>query len=191
MARGPGDTLLLTKPLGTGLLTTAARKQAADPKALQQAVDSMRRLHAETHRILEQQGDAVHGVTDITGFGLVGHAHEMANGSELSLRFDIARLPLLPGAMECVHAGHVPGGTRRNRDYFGMHCVPQEPREGWAEILFDPQTSGGLLVAAAPEAAARILEACRAAGQTCWEVGAAVAGHPGRIELIDNSASTS
>lgn len=136
-----GERLWLTKPLGTGLVTTAARRDAADPDDLRAAIASMGRLNREAAERLP----AVGAVTDVTGFGLVGHGCEVAAASGVDLVIDCERLPLLPGARRYAEAGMAPGGTRRNRDHFQARCRFEGEPGFWADLLFDPQTSGGLL----------------------------------------------
>jgi len=159
-----GDVLVLTKALGTGVLSTALKKDRAASADLQAAVASMSELNraaSEALRELQEKAGAaqpVHAVTDITGFGLLGHAREMALGDPqrqvepVSLEFDHTAIRYLPGAAEAARDGFLPGGLKNNRDFLGDcvgfgETVPQEFRD----LLFDPQTSGGLLVAIAPE----------------------------------------
>jgi selenide,water dikinase len=159
-----GDVLLLTKALGTGVLSTALKKEAAAAADLDAAIASMSELNRAASEALqefeEKAGAArpVHAVTDITGFGLLGHAREMALGDRarhteaVSLEIDHAAIRYLPGAEQAARDGFLPGGLKNNRDFLGdcvgfAEAVPQEFRD----LLFDPQTSGGLLVAVAPE----------------------------------------
>ncbi len=159
-----GDVLVLTKALGTGVLSTALKKDRAAPADLQAAVASMSELNraaAEALRELQEKAGAaqpVHAVTDITGFGLLGHGREMALGDPqrqiepVSLEFDHTSIRYMPGAAQAARDGFLPGGLKNNRDFLGDcvgfgETVPQEFRD----LLFDPQTSGGLLVAVAPE----------------------------------------
>jgi len=159
-----GDVLVLTKGLGTGVLSTALKKDRAAPADLQAAVASMSELNraaAEALRELQEKAGAaqpVHAVTDITGFGLLGHGREMALGDPqrqiepVSLEFDHTSIRYLPGAAQAARDGFLAGGLKNNRDFLGDcvgfgETVPQEFRD----LLFDPQTSGGLLVAIAPE----------------------------------------
>jgi selenide,water dikinase len=161
----PDDVLLLTKALGTGVLSTALKKDRAGEKPLEAAVASMSQLNraaAEALHEAETQAGArsVHAVTDVTGFGLLGHAREMALGNPgagtpaVSLEINHRAVALLPGALDAAREGMIPGGLKNNRDFLG-DCVtfagdiPEENRA----LLFDPQTSGGLLMAIAPEAA--------------------------------------
>jgi selenide,water dikinase len=173
----PGDRLLLTKPLGTGIITTAAKRGQIDPGYLDAAVASMVRLN---HRAAELAAVLpVHAATDITGFGLLGHAAEMARHSRVGLRIEAAALPLLPGALEFARAGAVPGGLQRNREFLEADAYVQyegELEEARRLLLFDPQTSGGLLFALDPAAAGELRRRCEAAGEPCWEIGAVSAG---------------
>ena len=155
----PGDALLLTKPLGTGVIATATRAGKAAQHWIQGAVQMMSHLNKNAAEALEAIGDAVHSVTDVTGFGFLGHALEMANAGCVSFQFDSGKFRLLDGALECARNGFIAGGLRKNREFIGS-CVKfsdNVPAE-MQHILFDPQTSGGLLAAVKPEAAD---EACR------------------------------
>ena len=159
-----GDVLLLTKPIGTGVLSTALKNDRAAANDVQAATASMTELNrAASEALQELQANAgatqpIHAVTDITGFGLLGHAREMAlgnpeRGSEaVSLELDHSAVQYLPGALEAARQGFLPGGLKNNRDFIGdcvsfAKNVPQEYRD----LLFDPQTSGGLLMAISPE----------------------------------------
>ncbi len=139
----PGQKLLLTKPVGTGLLSTARRKDAITEDDFLAAVDSMMELNRTACETMVERGAT--GCTDVTGFGLLGHAHEMACAGNVALAVDILQVPLLPRAMECAQKGFVPGGARNNRSHFGPFVQGQPPEEHWWPVLFDPQTSGGLL----------------------------------------------
>ena len=161
-----GDILLLTKAIGTGVLSTALKKDQAAPASLQAAIASMSELNrAASEALLELQEKAgtasvIHAVTDVTGFGLLGHAREMALGNpergieSVSLEIDHSTISYLPGALEAAREGFIPGGLKNNRDFIDdcvgfADSVPQEYRD----LLFDPQTSGGLLIAISPESA--------------------------------------
>ena len=159
----PGDRLLLTKPLGTGVIATALKKGAARDAWVEAAVKVMVQLNRAAAEALAPLGDAVHAVTDITGFGLLGHARELAVASGVSLLIDSQRIEWLDGALECAHGGHLAGGLKNNRDFIGG-CVEFGPgvSADLQNLLFDPQTSGGLLVAVAPEAVDAALAALRA-----------------------------
>ena len=148
----PGDSLVLTKPLGTGVISTAIKKGVAKQQWIAAAVESMTTLNKKAAELIVNKGYGVHGMTDITGFGLVGHAREMALASHVSLRLFSKDIAILPGAMECVRAGNVPGGLKANRE-FGECTVGYE--EGIPEdlktLLFDPQTAGGLFISIAED----------------------------------------
>lgn len=140
-----GDALILTKALGTGILTTAFKGGIISQEDLQPAVDSMRQLNrkaAEAARGLD-----VHACTDITGFGLVGHLCEMAEGCGLTAVIDPEAIPTLPLALDMARMGLIPGGAYRNRDHFGPNAALDEIPTELADVMFDPQTSGGLLFA--------------------------------------------
>ncbi len=180
-----GDAILLTKPIGSGVITTAHKRGKVDPADLDAAVASMARLSREASRILRSFGSAVHALTDITGFGLAGHAHEMAHRSGLSLRLRWAEVPRLPGADRYAREGFLAGGLRRNEAYYGAWT---EFRSGLSpeerSLVFDPQTSGGLLAAVDPGAADAVLEAFGAAGEPVWHVGEALDAPAGRLEIV-------
>ena len=161
----PGDALILTKPLGTGVITTALKNEAVAPEHLEAAVRSMTTLNATAAAVLRSFGDAVHAVTDITGFGLLGHLYEMAEQSGVDFGMDLRGVPVLPGALEYAAAGHIPGGTQRNVDHLAGHVFfEHEPVEAWRLLLYDPQTSGGLLAAVESQRTKEVLEALSAAG---------------------------
>jgi selenide,water dikinase len=158
-AARPGDQLLLTKRLGTGIISTALKKGQASQAAVKAASESMCALNrAASETALHFD---VHSATDITGFGLLGHAREMAVGSNVSLAIDSTKVDFLTGAEEYSRGGFLPGGLKRNMDFI-RNCVefasvPEEVRN----LLFDPQTSGGLLFSVAAQDAAKLLEALR------------------------------
>lgn len=140
-----GDALLLTKALGTGVLMTAFKRDALNPEHYTSAVNSMVQLNADAATIMLNH--EVHAATDVTGFGLLGHAFKMADGSNVTLVFEESDLPLLQGALEQVRAGMIPGGGTRNREYYAPHVkVSDEVSEEMVALAFDPQTSGGLLI---------------------------------------------
>ena len=155
-----GDVLVLTKPIGTGIISTANKAEMADPDFLRQAAESMARLNREAADAMAQC--EVHACTDITGFGSLGHAAEMARGSGLSFRLFYSRIPLLAGTKEYSAVGMVPGGAYCNQTHFGPEIsfskqVPELERI----ILYDPQTSGGLLIALPPKEGEKLLSLCR------------------------------
>lgn len=180
----PGDWLLLTKPIGTGVVTTAHKRQKVDTSDLSAAIETMERLSRVASRLLREAGGSVHALTDITGFSLAGHTHEMAHQSGLTLRLRWDGVPVLAGAERYAREGMIPGGSRRNEAYYSGWVAYRRDFDEWERrLLFDPQTSGGLLAAVAPDAAAPLLDAFRAAGEPVWEVGQAVEGKPGGVEI--------
>ena len=147
-----GDVLILTKPLGTGILTTALKREHLGDEEYAAAVASMAMLNATASRVM--QWYPVHACTDITGFSLMGHSCEMAMGSGVTLCLHAAALPILPGALRLALEGYITGGCKRNRAYLAdkVHVGSEVPQE-LNEVAFDPQTSGGLLIAVpAPDA---------------------------------------
>ncbi len=147
----PGDVLILSKPLGTGLVTTAQKRGLVHEDHMHAAIQSMTRLNRRASELLVQAGPGVHAVTDITGFGILGHAWEMAAQSLTSMRFAFAQLPLLPGARHYAEAGCIPGGTKRNESFLRAHVHLSDKLDASTQaIVFDPQTSGGLFAAIDP-----------------------------------------
>jgi len=180
-----GDVLLLTKPLGAGILTTAGKEGKSTDADLDAAIASMSRLSANAARLLREAHPHVHALTDITGFSLIGHAHEMAHLSKLALRFRLDELPLLPGTEGYAKEGLLTGGGKRNAGYYGTFVTSERPIEKWqTDVLYDPQTSGPLLAAVDPSHAPALLAAFRAAGEPVWVVGEAIDGPEGGIEVV-------
>jgi selenide,water dikinase len=178
-----GDVLLLTKPLGTGLITTASKRWAVEPADLDAAIASMLTLNRRAAELASAV--EIHSATDITGFGLLGHAAEIARNSGVGLRFVAADLPLLPGALDYARAGIAPGGLGRNRDFLerdGYVQIAESVDPARRMLLYDPQTSGGLLLVLPPEAADVFVSACAAVGQPVWRVGEVIAGEG--IEVV-------
>jgi selenide,water dikinase len=177
----PGDILALTKPLGAGIITTAAKGDAANPAHLPLAVESMKRLNREATRLARLVG--VHACTDITGFGLLGHAWEMAERSGARLLFGLDRLSFLDGAIRYAGEWLFPGGTCRNEQCYGRHVefapgIPDEMRQ----LLFTPETSGGLLLAVPPDRADSLMARFAAAGQPVWVIGEVTEGQGIMVE---------
>jgi selenide,water dikinase len=146
----PGDALVFTKALGTGVISTAIKKGVAEQPWIDAAVASMTTLNKKAADLITRRDYAVHAMTDITGFGLIGHAREMALASNVSVQLFSGNLAILPGALECVRAGHIPGGLKANREF--AECLvgyEAEISEDLKTLLFDPQTAGGLLIAIA------------------------------------------
>jgi selenide,water dikinase len=144
----PGDELWLSKPLGTGIVTTAMKRQQASEEAARAAIEAMSALNRAARDAAI--GGEVHAATDITGFGLVGHAWEMARAGGVRLRFDAAALPVLPEALALAAAGHLTRGNVSNRVYVGEALHLQGVHDELAAVVVDPQTSGGLLLAVPP-----------------------------------------
>ena len=140
----PGDMLFLTKPLGTGMLLQAAREGRRDEEGLAAATEAMTELNREAADALRPF--APNAVTDVTGFGLLGHAHELADRSGVRVELDVAELPFFPGALEQAEAGIRTGGDRRNRDFAGPHVAADDVADAQLALAYDPQTAGGLLV---------------------------------------------
>jgi selenide,water dikinase len=171
----PGDALLLTKPLGTGIVLTAARADACAQEHLDAAVTSMLLLNQHASHLARAAG--VHAMTDVTGFSLLGHAEEMARAGGVRLVFDARALPALPGALEYARAGHVTGGASRNRRGLeGKVSLPSGLPDEIEHLLFDPQTSGGLLIALPPDGADALARALEGAGFLAARVGRVEAG---------------
>ena len=170
----PGDRLFLSKPLGTGVITTAAKNERAPADVLEGAVRSMLRLNRVASRVAGRFGAT--GATDITGFGLLGHAGEMIEASGAGIALAAGGLPLLPGALALAEAGSFSGGMKRNRTHldtvFGarLQIDPAVPA-ALAAMLTEAETSGGLLFSIAPERASGVLDAFSASGESCWEIG--------------------
>ncbi len=173
----PGDALILTKPLGTGVITTALKQGRAQDEWVQKAVDSMTTLNRSAVEIISAKGFEVHAVTDVTGFGLMGHGREMALGSNVTLQIEARSVPVMEGALEAIALGAIPGGLLSNRQF--AEClvvdapnakIPDEIRT----LLFDPQTSGGLLIAIEKSQAASLLEELQNAGLRAERIGSVI-----------------
>lgn len=165
-AAEPGDSLILTKPLGTGVITTALKQGKAEPAWVEGAVRLMTTLNS-TASALAIANPGVHAITDISGFGLMGHGREMALGSGVVLEIDVPCVPIIPGALDAVRLGAIPGGLIANREF--AEClvadasgstIPEDVRT----LLYDPQTAGGLLISIARESASSLLDSLREGG---------------------------
>jgi selenide,water dikinase len=173
----PGDRLFLSKPLGTGVVTTAAKNDKAPAEVVQGAIDSMLRLNRVAARVARQFGAT--GATDITGYGLLGHGLEMVEASGAGLAVSASRLPLLAGALALAEAGNFSGGMTRNRRHvmaaFGARLTidPGVP-PALASMLMESETSGGLLFSISRDRAEGVIPAFAAAGERCWEIGEVV-----------------
>lgn len=169
----PGDLLVLGKPLGTGLITTAHKREQVQESDLAAAIHSMMRLNKQASQALGQLGEDVHAVTDITGFGLLGHAWEMALQSLVTMRFQFDALPQLPNVLSYAAKECITGGARRNEEFLTSHVHIAASIDACARaILWDPQTSGGLFAAIRPEAWPKL--AARAPEVEFWQIGSVI-----------------
>ena len=158
-----GDALVLTKPLGTGIITAALKKRNVSNTSIRAAVSSMTTLNRTASEVMRQF--KIHACSDVTGFGLLGHAQEMASGSKVTVVLESGRLPLLPGVLELAEHGMLTGGCRRNREYLKDKVrVDASVTEILTEVALDPQTSGGLLIALPKRRAKPLVEKLKANG---------------------------
>jgi selenide,water dikinase len=178
----PGDALLFTKALGTGVISTAIKKGKAEQRWIDAAVRSMTTLNKRAAEVITAGDDRVNAMTDVTGFSMIGHAREMVLASNVSIRISAGRVPLLEGALDCVRAGYTPGGLKNNRDF--AEClveydaaVPEDVRA----LLFDPQTAGGLLIST-PDGAS-LTKALNDAGVPAVQIGEVVSNTKPRIMI--------
>ena len=175
-----GDRLLLTKRIGTGVISTAIKKGAAEEKWIDAAVHSMTTLNKAAAEVATRPEFEVHTMTDITGFGLIGHAREIAVASEVSMRVFANQVPPMEGAFECIRAGHIPGGLKANREF--AECVvayDESIEEDVKMLMFDPQTAGGLLISVRDSDSQRLAGELQSAGVEAAEIG----------EVIEHSKS--
>jgi len=172
----PGDALVLTKELGTGILTTARRCDAISEAELQPAIRSMMSLNRDACQVAAE--GTVNAATDITGNGLAGHAWEMACGSSARLTVRFGALPLLPGALRAAEDGHITGGAAKNRRYVGAGLSMGELSAVQQDLVLDPQTSGGLLLAVPATEADALVARLEQAGVVAARVGEVSAGEP-------------
>jgi selenide,water dikinase len=180
----PRDRLLFTKSLGTGVISTAIKKGTAEPSWIAAAVRAMTTLNRVAAEVLSG-AFGVHSLTDVTGFGLIGHAREMALASKVSLRFFAGQIPVMEGALECIRAGNIPGGLNANREF--AECMVGYGDGVGADIqalLFDPQTAGGLLISVARADSARLLAALKTAGVPAVEIGEVLADGKPLISVV-------
>ena len=177
-----GDSLILTKPLGTGIVSTALKGGAADPRLLEKAIACMTQLNKKVAELIVENGD-IHACTDITGFGFLGHACEMIEGSTVGLRINSAAVPVFSGLRELVEEGYVPGGLYRNRDFRISQMESADTCPAWLlDVFFDPQTAGGLFFSLPAIQAQRLVEKMHQAGiSEAAIVGEVVSDHRGKI----------
>jgi len=171
----PGDRLIFTKAIGTGVISTAIKRRKAEFAWIRGAVHAMTTLNKMAAEVVIAGGFAVHAMTDVTGFGLIGHLREVAKGSGVSVRLFAGKVPLLEGALECVQRGYVPGGLKSNRA-FAEGCVDyaDDVPEDLRTLLYDPQTAGGLLISGAEAEAERMLAELSDAGVNGVAIGEVV-----------------
>jgi len=176
----PGDRLVLTKPLGTGVISTAIKHQVAPPDSAAAAIESMLRLNRDAADAMATV--EVHAATDVTGFGLLGHLHYMARASGLAARVEVASVPFLPGAEVLADAGEVPGGTRSNERFLASRVRwPADLPAARQILLCDAQTSGGLLLAVPASGAASLMAALQAKRVAGTVIGELTQGEAGSI----------
>jgi selenide, water dikinase len=168
----PGDALILTKALGTGVISTAIKKGLADQSWIDAAVQSMTMLNKQAAELIGNREYRVHAMTDVTGFGLIGHGREMALASHVALQFFSKDIPVLRGALDCIRAGYIPGGLNNNREF--AECVVGYEVPISAELkslLFDPQTAGGLLISVAEDDCQELVVELQSAGVPARRIG--------------------
>jgi selenide,water dikinase len=166
----PGDRLILTKPLGTGLIATAIKRGKAAPEHVSAAIASMIELNSRTAQICLRF--RVDTMTDITGFGLAGHTLEVCKASNISVQIDHRRLPVLPGALDYSRAGFCAGGLNSNRDFFSKQIyLADTVPPAFVDLVFDPQTSGGLLIFVKASEVSQLVQALRESGILAEEIG--------------------
>ncbi len=181
----PGDQLILTKPLGSGIITTAIKGDQLTAGEAEETLQGMAALNAGAAAAAVETG--VSAVTDITGFGLIGHLHELLTASGAGAAIDGAAVPLYPDTAAMAASGMIPGGAYRNRDYFQKWVRRTEEGPGGDErqiIFYDPQTSGGLLIAVSPERAPLLGAALKKKGVGNDCIGRIIADKPGMIALL-------
>jgi selenide,water dikinase len=168
----PGDALVFTKALGTGVISTAIKKGKAEPAWIDAAVQSMTTLNKRAAEVIADGDFRVNAMTDVTGFGLIGHARELALASNVALRFFSKEIPILPGALECIRTGHVPGGLTANREFAECVVGYEAPiSDDLKTLLFDPQTAGGLLISIAGDEREKLVAELKAAGVLARHIG--------------------
>ncbi len=177
-----GDALILTKPLGIGVITTAIKQQVAGEDAVSAALASMRTLNRAARDAAAEVGP--HACTDVTGFGLMGHLYQMLRASGVTAQIDAAEVPLLTGALELARQGIGPGGTERNKNYFGGYVsIASGIEQAKGDLLFDPQTSGGLLLSVAGDKAEALLRGLAAQSVSASIIGQVTERSAGWIDV--------
>jgi selenide,water dikinase len=177
-----GDSLILTKPLGTGIISTAIKAEEASLELVTKAISCMTQLNKKTSEMMIASGD-IHACTDITGFGFLGHACEMIEGSKVGMNINSAAVPVFEGVRELVETGFVPGGLYRNKNFRISQIETADTCPSWLlDVFFDPQTAGGLFFSLPGKQAQNLVEKMRRSGiGDAAVVGEVVADHPGKI----------
>jgi len=182
-AAQPGDRLVLTKPLGLGVITTGIKQERTTRSAIDEAIRVMAALNRAAGQAMTDVG--VSAATDITGFGLLGHLHEMTRASGVRARILLSAVPILEEAWGLARAGTVPGGTQRNRAALAGAVIWEGIDEDGQILLCDAQTSGGLLIAVPGDRLARLVQALRAGGTPASEVVGEITGEgAGEITVV-------
>ena len=179
-----GDVLIFTKALGTGVISTAIKKGKAEPFWIEAAIQSMTTLNKQAAEVIHKGDYRVHALTDVTGCGLSGHAREMALGSNVSLQLDSKEIAVLPGALECIRAGYIPGGLNHNREF--AECTvgyDAEISEEIKALLFDPQTAGGLLISVAADDHEKLILDLQNDGVPARRIGTVTESHKPLIRI--------
>jgi selenide,water dikinase len=178
-----GDALILTKPIGTGVITTALKRGSAEPGWVDNAIRSMTTLNRVASGIVVE-AEGVHAMTDVTGFGLMGHGRELALGSGMAIEIVVNQVPRIDGALDAVRAGAIPAGLLANRQF--AECISADAADSQIPedvriLLYDPQTAGGLLISVAPKTADTLLRSLRSEGLNAAKIGSVLgpyaAGH--------------
>jgi selenide, water dikinase len=177
-----GDSLVLTKPLGTGIISTAIKAQEASSELVEKAIRSMTQLNRKTSELMIEEGD-VHACTDITGFGFLGHALEMIEGGNIGMNINSSAVPVFEGVRELMETGFVPGGLYRNKNFRIAQIEKADTCPPWLlDVFFDPQTAGGLFFSLPREKAQSLVAKMHRSGiAAAAVVGDVVADHPGKI----------
>ena len=179
----PGDALILTKPLGVGVITTGIKEEVAGEGAVEAALLSMRTLNRAARDAAAEVGP--NACTDVTGFGLTGHLYQMLRASGMTARVHASQIPLLPGALNLARQGIGPGGTQCNKNYFGgFVSLAPEVEQAMRDLLFDPQTSGGLLLSVAGDKREAMLAAMAAHGVPAAVIGEVTEPSAGHISVV-------
>jgi len=179
----PGDRIILTKPLGTGIINTAAKAEMAPAEIITRVIQSMASLNDKASALMQEAG--VHACTDITGFGLMGHSIQLAQNSRIGIILNSSDIPIFPEAVQFAEWGLCPGGLHRNRDfYLPSTSISDEVPPHLQDVLFDPQTSGGLLICLAAEKAEPLLNKLRQDGIEDAAIIGEVVSEPGGIVTV-------